>query len=243
MKSTDIKHINAKICAQIEFALSGGHHVWLATDWHILRYDKLYKKMYERGNAAGILADAARQIGPEDVVIYMGDIIDSELYDTLSTIRLIRKLDTICSVFKKAKFKVLILGNNDVEDEGFYKSLGFDEIVRCIYWRDQYVISHTPFKCDNNHTLIHGHIHIGDPDLRYSAHFWKQYGVKKTPNMINVFNNERKLIDLDKDVLNDLIINGVPNDVEPCDTDKKPKKENAIVIKEARAYYKELIKK
>jgi hypothetical protein len=105
------------------------------------------------------------------------------------------------------------------------------------------VISHTPFKCDINHTLIHGHIHIGDPDLRYSAHFWKQYGVKKTPNMINVFNNDRKLIDLDKDVLNGLIINGVPNDVEPCDTDKKPKKMNAAVIKEARAYYKELIKK
>ena len=136
----EIRRINNRICCKIEAALITGNHVWVITDWHLIRYDKVYNKCYERDNAADILYAAAKAIGPKDVVIFLGDLVDSEASENLSVISYYRKMNSICSVFKKAFFKVLVRGNNDKDPEKFYKGLGFDEVVDAILWREEYLL-------------------------------------------------------------------------------------------------------
>ncbi len=235
--------INAKINAQMEFTIANGGNIWLMTDWHLIRYNKKTGEFYERENAADILGAAVRVIKDTDIVIFMGDLVDSECYTDYPVVSLYRKLATICSVFKKAKKKYFVIGNNDSDVVQLYKDLGFDEVVPCILFRGDIVISHMPFKCKDAKYNIHGHLHIGDPDLKHTGHYWPQYGVEKTSQHINVFNNERYPIDLVSGVLNGLCINGVPNDTPPfTTTDMKPKKHNAQLLKDTKAYYKELKK-
>ena len=235
--------INAKINAQMEFTIANGGNIWLMTDWHLIRYNKKTGEFYERENAADILGTAVRVIKDTDIIIFMGDLVDSECYSDYPVIALYRKLATICSVFKKAKKKYFVIGNNDSDVIQLYKDLGFDEVVPCILFRGDIVISHMPFKCKDAKYNIHGHLHIGDPDLKHTGHYWPQYGVEKTKQHINVFNNERRPIDLMSDVINGLCINGVPNDTQPfTTTDMKPKKHNAQLLKDTKAYYKELKK-
>lgn len=241
--SETIKNTNAKINAQMEFTIANGGNIWLMTDWHLIRYNKKTGEFYERDNAADILGTAVRTIKDTDIVIFMGDLVDSECYTDYPVVSLYRKLATICSVFKKAKKKYFVIGNNDSDVIQLYKDLGFDEVVPCILFRGDIVISHMPFKCKDAKYNIHGHLHIGDPDLKCTSHYWPQYGVEKTNQHINVFNNERHPVDLMRDVLNGLCINGVPNDSEPfTTTDMKAKKHNAQLLKDTKAYYKELKK-
>ena len=235
--------INAKINAQMEFTISNGGTVWLMTDWHLIRYNKNTGEFYERENAADILEAAVSVVKEGDVVIFMGDLVDSECYSDYPVVALYRKLATICSVFKKAKKKYFLIGNNDTDTIQLYKDLGFDEVVPCILFRGDIVISHMPFKCKDAKYNLHGHLHIGDPDLKYTCHYWSQYGVEKTRQHINVFNNERHPVDLVKDVLEGLCVNGVPNDQAPlATTEMKAKKRNAHLLKETKSYYKELKK-
>ena len=234
--------INARINAQMEFTIANGGTIWLMTDWHIIRYNKKTGEFYERNNVANILKATVNAVKDGDIVIFMGDLVDSECYTEYPTIPLYRKLSTICSVFKKAKKKYFITGNNDTEAK-IYKELGFDEVVPCILFRGDIVISHMPFKCKDAKYNIHGHLHIGDPDIKFTAHYWPQYGIEKTEQHINVFNNERHPVDLIKDVLKGLCVNGVPNDQVPfTTTEMKAKKRNAELLKETKAYYKELKK-
>lgn len=241
--SETIKNTNAKINTQMEFTIANGGNIWLMTDWHLIRYNKKTGEFYKRENAADILGTAVRTIKDTDIVIFMGDLVDSECYTDYPVVSLYRKLATICSVFKKAKKKYFVIGNNDSDVVQLYKGLGFDEVVPCILFRGDIVISHMPFKCKDAKYNIHGHLHIGDPDLKHTAHYWPQYGVEKTNQHINVFNNERRPIDLMSGVLNGLCINGVPNDTKPfATTDMKAKKHNAQLLKDTKAYYKELKK-
>jgi len=235
--------INAKINAQMEFTIANGGNIWLMTDWHLIRYNKKTSEFYERENAADILGAAVRVIKDTDIIIFMGDLVDSECYSDYPVVALYRKLATICSIFKKAKKKYFVIGNNDSDVIQLYKDLGFDEVVPCILFRGDIVISHMPFKCKDAKYNIHGHLHIGDPDLKHTAHYWPQYRVEKTSQHINVFNNERYPIDLMSGVINGLCINGVPNDTVPfTTTDMKAKKHNAQLLKDTKAYYKELKK-
>lgn len=235
--------INTKINAQMEFTIANGGTVWLMTDWHLIRYNKKTGEFYERDNAADIVVTTVSAIKEDDVVIFMGDLVDSECYTDYPVVQLYRKLATICSVFKKAKKKYFLIGNNDTEITKIYKELGFDEVVPCILFRGDIVISHMPFKCKDAKYNIHGHLHIGDPDMKYTGHYWPQYGVEKTRQHINVFNNERHPVDLIKDVLEGFCVNGVPNDQAPLAIrDMKAKKRNSALLKETKAYYKELKK-
>jgi calcineurin-like phosphoesterase family protein len=234
-----IKNTNAKINAQMEFTIANGGTVWLMTDWHLIRYNKKTGEFYERDNAATILRAAVNAIKENDIVIFMGDLVDSECYTDYPVVALYRKLANICSVFEKAKKKYFLIGNNDTEITKIYKELGFDEAIPCILFRGDIVISHMPFKCKDAKYNIHGHLHIGDPDLKYIG-YWAQYGVEKTRQHINVFNNDRRPVDLIKDVLEGFCVNGVPNDQAPFATTDMPKKRNAALLKETKAYYKEL---
>ena len=236
--------INSKINAQMEFAIGNGDTIWLITDWHLIRYNKETGEFYERKNAADILSEAAKRIKSDDIVIFMGDLVDSELYEDYPVVNLFRKLTTICSIFRKAKRRYFLLGNNDyLERPELYKELGFDEVVPCIVFRNDIVISHMPFKCKDAKYNLHGHLHIGDPDLKKTAHYWAQYGVEKTRQHINVFNNDRYPVDLVKDVLEGLCVNGVPNDEPPlATTTMKAKKRNSNLLKMTKSYYKDLMK-
>ena len=113
--------INAKINAQMEFTIANGGTVWLMTDWHLIRYNKKTGELYERDNAADILRATVSDIKEDDVVIFMGDLVDSECYTDYPVVQLYRKLATICSVFKKAKKKYFLIGNNDTEITKIYK--------------------------------------------------------------------------------------------------------------------------
>lgn len=235
----DIRKINDDICVMINDTLDHeDRHVWILTDWHIIRYDKLFRRCYDRENAADILIHTAKVVSDKDMVIFLGDIVDSEASEQLSAVSYYKKLTSICSVFKHARYKVLVRGNNDIDPDAFYKDLGFDEVVDAILW-DKYLICHMPIK-NNEEFCIHGHLHIGDPDNKLTAKYWKTYGVKKTSQFINVFNNERYPVDLNSQVLNGYCLFGNPNDV-PSDNEKHKKKEyNVERIKATRNYYKEL---
>lgn len=243
MKNNDNIHKNAVINSKMEFALSSGGHVWLVTDWHMIRYDKETQKIYDRDNAADIIATTTPMISPKDVVIFMGDIVDSEVYNEYeSCLALSRKMYTICSVFKKASYRVLLYGNNDTASDQVYKALGFDAIVPCIVWRENILISHMPVKTKAKYN-IHGHLHIGDKEFLLTGQHWTQYKIRKTKQYINVFNNDRYPVDL-MYVYKHYIENGedVPNDVEPKETNLKPKKKSQELMKQIVTYSKELLK-
>ena len=78
--------------------------IWVSTDWHYVKYDKQTKKIYVRDEFHDIMK-ACSVIQPDDMWIYLGDIIDSEIQTTSHIDMINRYINT--------KNRVLLLGNND----------------------------------------------------------------------------------------------------------------------------------
>lgn len=148
LKEPDKEH-SADISRLINNTIRAGHKVWLGTDWHLwLRDVKDKPKCHERSDFNTVLNNFKNKVGQDDLLIYLGDLVDGEFQDK----PLLRA--TIQSLGKNMVF---VRGNNDLFPDSFYKECGFKYVVESFVWSDV-LFTHIP--CTNkNKVNVHGHIH------------------------------------------------------------------------------------
>lgn len=178
-KDPDQAH-SYEISRMIDETLKSHHDVWVTSDWHLwVRDKKDGKTCNKRGNFGEVLENYKTTVKPDDLVIHLGDLVDGEFKDK----------DQIKTVFAGlVGKKVLVRGNNDIFDFQFYKSLGFQYVVRSFIWNN-ILFSHFPVR-NNNRMNIHGHIHCGYEKAvngKHDAQYWIPY-----TNQIDVFRIDRK---------------------------------------------------
>lgn len=154
--------------------ISEAKTVWISTDWHYVKFDKKTHDIYVRDEFDDIMK-ACNVIKPDDVWIYLGDLIDSEIQKS-------SYLDCI-DTYVRTKKRILLLGNNDR-----YKSYShwFQETAYAILLPDkQVVLSHCPI-LNYEKLNIHGHIHVGEPGYGSAGKYWGMYDVAPD-NHVNAF--------------------------------------------------------
>lgn len=136
-----------QISELIDRTLDQGHHVWIMTDWHLMKYNKETGAVYERPETKRIMKSVSK-IGPDDLLIYLGDICDGEVE---------RKNDIANYMRYIHGKKILVRGNNDLFDDKWYLDHGWDIVTPKFIWKD-ILFSHRP-QDNQNKINIHGHIH------------------------------------------------------------------------------------
>lgn len=133
----------------IDEAIRNKHKVYCATDWHLWkRITKGKPKCNKNKDFEKILKNVNETLTKDDVLIYLGDIVDGEFTEK-------EELKSILKTIPGKK--ILVLGNNDLFTKEFYKSCGFDYVVQSFVWRNV-IFTHMPIK--NDHELnVHGHLH------------------------------------------------------------------------------------
>lgn len=157
---------------------------WISTDWHAVKFDKQTKAISKREEYDAI-KKACSVIKPDDVWIYLGDIIDSE----------IQRKETITEVLDcvNTEKRILLLGNND-RFESYDKWFTYVENV-ILLPEDHAVLSHCPIPNDEK-INIHGHIHVHEPGYGTAGAYWKMYDIDPG-NHVNAFTYPHKPVSLE----------------------------------------------
>lgn len=140
---------SSKISKMIDSCLKRWHKVYCATDWHLwIRKEKNKPECHKCKNFEDIIKKINETMTKDDILIYMGDLVDGEYQDK----------DELKSILKTIPGKkILVRGNNDLFTTAFYKSCGFCEVVESFVWHNV-IFSHMPCKNDND-INVHGHLH------------------------------------------------------------------------------------
>ena len=134
--------------------------IYLISDLHlgdenILRYEnRPFKCVEDMDNT--IINNCKEIVKPEDTLIIAGDVSN---YDENKTRELISSV---------SGYKVLVIGNHDVDDVKYWQRVGFDEVSRYdIIINEFFIVSHKPKYLNSNmpYANIHGHIH----SLKYES--------------------------------------------------------------------------
>lgn len=142
-------HDSSPISQLIKKTLSNGHKVYLGTDWHLWRCDKKTKRIFERSDKDTIINKYKNTVGDDDLLIFMGDLIDGECEKKQELGEI---LDSLPGT------KILVRGNNDLFPDEWYEQHGFKYVTpKFIY--DNIIFSHMPEKNHNNKMNVHGHLH------------------------------------------------------------------------------------
>lgn len=125
--------------------------VWLSSDWHLYYWkDKNPQlKMYKSENYDYCLNNHKKMIKPNDLLIFMGDLVDGEYANKNQLKAIIQSLN-----FKK----ILVKGNNDLFDDQYYYSCGFLYVLEGFKYKNL-IFSHAPIKHNKSTINIHGHLH------------------------------------------------------------------------------------
>ena len=153
--------------------------VWVSTDWHAVKFNKQTHETGKRDEYDDIMK-ACSCIGVNDVWIYLGDIIDSE----------IQRKETITEVLSciKTDKKILLLGNNDRFDS---YDQWFTYTMNTILLPSKHVvITHCPIPNDER-INIHGHIHVHEPGYGTAGMYWGMYDIEPK-NHVNAFTYPHK---------------------------------------------------
>ena len=159
-----------EISKLISDTIRSKHKVYLATDWHLWKRKDKRRKSNECvrcPNFDEIFKNVNGTVTENDLLIYMGDLVDGEFKDKESLKSVL--LTIPCK-------KILVKGNNDLFDTSFYKSCGFEHVVQSFIWSD-ILFCHVPAKNDNQ-LNIHGHIHSSPdpkPPYSYPPVYWIDY--------------------------------------------------------------------
>lgn len=168
----------------INETLKNGNQIWLTTDWHLITYDKKTGAISKRPNYDEII-ETFSQISEDDLIINLGDLIDSEVEDQYH-LEMLRK-----ALSKIKAHKILIRGNNDVLPNTFYTdTLGIEVFIdgNSFLYKD-ILFSHA---CEENDVRINVHGH---------SHFSCRYYLISPTNQVDIFNINRTPIlfsDIDK---------------------------------------------
>lgn len=152
---------SSKISKMIDACLKRWHKVYCATDWHLwVRKEKNKPECHKCKNFEDIIKKINETMTKDDILIYMGDLVDGEYQDK----------DELKSILKTIPGKkILVRGNNDLFTTAFYKSCGFCEVVESFVWHNV-IFSHMPCKNDND-INVHGHLHSD----RWDPEYWIPY--------------------------------------------------------------------
>lgn len=168
----------------INETIQKGNQIWLTTDWHLITFNKETGEIERRPNYDQII-NIYSQIPKNDLIINLGDLIDSEVEDQ-NNLEMLRK-----DLSKIKASMILIRGNNDVLQNKFYTdTLGIDIFIdgNSFLYKD-ILFSHA---CEENDVRINVHGH---------SHFSCRYYLIKPTNQVDIFNIDRTPIlfkDIDK---------------------------------------------
>ena len=166
--SNPTENHSEEIARLINNTLKSKHKVYLATDWHLWKRKEKGKSECNRcKNFEEIFKNVNGTVKENDLLIYMGDLVDGEFKDKEAL------KDVLLTIPCK---KVLVRGNNDLFDPAFYKSCGFEYVVQSFVWSN-ILFCHVPSKNDNQ-LNIHGHIHSSadpQPPYSYPPVYWVDY--------------------------------------------------------------------
>ena len=168
----------------INETLQRGNQIWLTTDWHLIVFNKETGAISKRPNYNNII-ETYSQIPEDDLIINLGDLIDSEVEDQ-NNLEMLRK-----DLSKIKASMILIRGNNDVLPKAFYTdTLGIDVFVdgNSFQYKD-ILFSHA---CEENNMRMNVHGH---------SHFSCRYYLVKPTNQVDIFNVNRTPVlfsDIDK---------------------------------------------
>lgn len=151
-----LKHPQAiysiEIANVINDTLRRKRNIWVCCDWHLYRRDEKDKPTCHKFSKFDqIISNYRKKVHPQDLVIYMGDLVDGELDDPeiFNEIK-----DLLVGLPGK---KIMVRGNNDIKDTNFYKSCGFIYVVQAFVWANV-LFTHIPI--ENAFDLnIHAHLH------------------------------------------------------------------------------------
>ena len=168
----------------INETLQRGNQIWLTTDWHLIVFNKETGAISKRPNYNNII-ETYSQIPEDDLIINLGDLIDSEVEDQ-NNLEMLRK-----DLSKIKASMILIRGNNDGLPKAFYTdTLGIDVFVdgNSFQYKD-ILFSHA---CEENNMRMNVHGH---------SHFSCRYYLVKPTNQVDIFNVNRTPVlfsDIDK---------------------------------------------
>lgn len=139
---------SSQISRLIKKTFESGHKVFLCCDWHLWRFDKKTKTINKRSDFNSVIKKYNDTVTDDDLVIYMGDLIDGEC----------EKKKELGDVLRSLKgTKILVRGNNDLFDDEYYIQNGFKYVTpKFVY--DNIMFSHIPQK-HNNRMNVHAHLH------------------------------------------------------------------------------------
>ena len=164
--------------------IKNGNQIWLTTDWHLITFNKETGAISKRSNYNDIIKTFS-QISENDLIINLGDLIDSEVEDQYH-------LNVLKEDLAKIKAPmILIRGNNDILPKNIYTDiLGIDIFIdgNSFQYKD-ILFSHA---CEANDVRmnVHGHSHMS-----------RRYYLVKPTNQVDIFNIDRTPIrfsDIDK---------------------------------------------
>ena len=157
----------SQIVRLINKTIKDKHKVYCATDWHLwVRKEKNKPDCHRCKNFETIIKNVNETLTKDDLLIYLGDLVDGEFQDK----------DELKSILKTLPGKkILVLGNNDLFTPQFYKSCGFDYVTQSFVWNNV-LFTHMPVK-NNNQTNVHGHIHSNQWDPVYWIPYTNQIDV------------------------------------------------------------------
>jgi calcineurin-like phosphoesterase family protein len=138
---------------------------YISADYHLFKdkviVDDASKEKKEMKRNDKIISWHNGTITDKDYFLFLGDLTESELKDGEDLIELkdiVNKLH--------GKKKILICGNNDIQNWEYYLKLGFDFVTRSPIVTSKFIFSHEPIdvcsmpiKEDEEFICIHGHIH------------------------------------------------------------------------------------
>ena len=164
--------------------IKNGNQIWLTTDWHLIVFNKETGTISKRPNYDQII-ETYSQIPENDLIINLGDLIDSEVEDR-NNLEMIRK-----DLSKIKAPMILIRGNNDVLSKTFYTdTLGIDVFIDGNSFQYEDILFSHACEANDVRMNVHGH-----------SHFSCRYYLISPTNQVDIFNINRTPIrfsDIDK---------------------------------------------
>lgn len=147
----DLKFSNVESYPDINKILDSVEDFYLSSDYHLWqtkRKNLFTAKPIENINEL-IIRNQQLTVKSTDVFIFLGDLVNDEFTNKEELVHILNKL---------SGYKILVQGNNDIFDESFYETCGFNKVVKGFKWNN-YVFTHYPISVPEPYINIHGHIH------------------------------------------------------------------------------------
>lgn len=165
---------------------------WVCADYHLLK--ELKHGTSDTSRTEDIIKMHNSLIKPNDIVLFEGDITESEYFDQ-NNIKIIKQVGSL--VKKLNGHKIMIIGNNDTGTKDIYLKMGFEEVYNRPILGKKILFSHEPQIMDKYPGIlnVHGHIHGSKKYWNMDAkhHIDCYYGLYGKPmklsELINYYNS------------------------------------------------------